>query len=197
MAKDTKEKLLETAHSLFELKGFDGVSMREIADKAQVNKGLLHYYFKSKQAVFIGVFKIVSNLIYVDIGEILKRTDCDFDTKIGLMVDAYFNLFSKHPKLPGFMLSEMHKHPDFIKGADLSSMLKEAIDLIEKCIQHEGGNIDEGGFHFLFTMISLCAFPFISLPISRALRPETIHTDLEFLEQRRVYVKKVLIKSYK
>ena len=63
MAKDTKDKLLETAHSLFEEKGFDGVSMREIAEEAKVNKGLLHYYFKSKQAVFLGVFKIVSKLL--------------------------------------------------------------------------------------------------------------------------------------
>ena len=42
----TQNKIAETARELFLEKGFDGVKMQELADRAEVNKGLLHHYFK-------------------------------------------------------------------------------------------------------------------------------------------------------
>ena len=30
---------------------YDGARMRSISEKAEINKGLLHYYFKSKEAL--------------------------------------------------------------------------------------------------------------------------------------------------
>ena len=44
----TREHLLETARSLLAEKGLGQLSLREIADRAQVNPALLHYYFGSK-----------------------------------------------------------------------------------------------------------------------------------------------------
>ncbi len=49
---NTETLILETARSVFVEKGFDGARMQEIADKAGINKALLHYYFRSKQNLF-------------------------------------------------------------------------------------------------------------------------------------------------
>lgn len=197
MAKKTKEKLLETAHSLFEEKGFDGVTMRDISEGSGVNKGLLHYYFKSKQAIFIGVFKIVSKLIYVNLADILKREDIDFDGKIDLMVDSYFNMLTKHPRMPLFVLSELGKHPDFAEGSQLGSTLGEAVTLIDECIAETKPSEPGEGFHFLISMVSLCVFPFMAAPITNAIRPDIYSTQDQFVEARKVYVKQFLIKLYK
>lgn len=200
MAKDTKDKLLDTAHDLFQKKGFDGVTMREIAGEAKVNKGLLHYYFKSKQAIFIGVFKIVSKLIYVNLAEILKRTDIDFEQKIDLMVNSYFEMLTKHPRMPLFVLSELSKHPDFAEGSQLGSTLGEAVGLIENCLTDVKPNRTKepgDGFHFLMNMVSLCVFPFMAVPITKAIRPEFYKTDAQFIESRKKHVKQILKISYK
>ena len=197
MAKDTKDKVLETAHSLFEQKGFDGVTMRDIASEAKVNKGLLHYYFKSKQAIFIGVFKIVSKLVYVNLSDILKRKDIDFDAKIDLMVDSYFTMLTKHPKMPLFVLSELGKHPEFGEGTGLSDTLTEASELIEECLS-DCASVQKGdGFQFLMSMVSLCVFPFMAAPITKAVRPASFTDDAQFIEARKIHVKQTLIKSYK
>lgn len=45
---DTRTKLLNAAKELFAEKGFDGASIRDIADRANVNKSLVHYHFKNK-----------------------------------------------------------------------------------------------------------------------------------------------------
>ena len=58
-AKDinTENQILDAAKKVFQTKGMDGARMQEIADKAKINKAMLHYYYRSKQVLFEAVFK--------------------------------------------------------------------------------------------------------------------------------------------
>lgn len=49
----TREKILSAAKELFEEKGFDVTSVREIASKAGVNAALINYHFGSKENLLI------------------------------------------------------------------------------------------------------------------------------------------------
>lgn len=48
----TRELILENVISLFARKGFDGISMRDIARKVGIVPSVLYYYFPSKQALY-------------------------------------------------------------------------------------------------------------------------------------------------
>jgi len=48
----TKEKIIDAARKLFSEKGFDGVSMEDIAQASGVRKSLIYYYFPSKEILF-------------------------------------------------------------------------------------------------------------------------------------------------
>ena len=48
----TKESLLKAAQQLFAEKGFEGVSVREIAEKAGANIALISYHFKNKDGLY-------------------------------------------------------------------------------------------------------------------------------------------------
>lgn len=52
----TSEHILDSAEELFAQHGIYGVTMREIAELADVDTALLHYYFESKRGVFDAVF---------------------------------------------------------------------------------------------------------------------------------------------
>jgi AcrR family transcriptional regulator len=52
----TSERILDSAEELFARHGIYGVTMREIAELADVDTALLHYYFESKRGVFDAVF---------------------------------------------------------------------------------------------------------------------------------------------
>ena len=43
--KDTSEKILENAFEEFGENGYNGARMQSIADRAGINKALLHYYY--------------------------------------------------------------------------------------------------------------------------------------------------------
>jgi AcrR family transcriptional regulator len=53
----TKDKLRRSAEALFSAKGFQEVSVREIAAHAGVNYALVAYYFRGKQTLFDEVFR--------------------------------------------------------------------------------------------------------------------------------------------
>ncbi len=52
MQTDKREMIMEAAIQLFAVKGFEGTSIREIANLAGVNLAMINYYFGSKEKLF-------------------------------------------------------------------------------------------------------------------------------------------------
>lgn len=50
-------RILQVAEDLFSEKGFNGTSVNMIAEKAEVNKALIYYYFKDKNAIINCMFE--------------------------------------------------------------------------------------------------------------------------------------------
>jgi AcrR family transcriptional regulator len=61
----TTEKLLKTALSLFCDKGYHSTSIEDIARQAEISKGLLYHYFKSKEEVLAALVEIRINDVLV------------------------------------------------------------------------------------------------------------------------------------
>src|SRR5215469_2589082 len=53
----TRERILKTAEQLFAKRGFDGVSVRELASAAQVNVASIAYHFESKEGLLAEVYR--------------------------------------------------------------------------------------------------------------------------------------------
>jgi AcrR family transcriptional regulator len=51
-AERTKRRILDAARREFGMKGFDGARVDAIARRARINKGLIFYYFQSKEELF-------------------------------------------------------------------------------------------------------------------------------------------------
>ena len=49
------ESILNAAEKLFFSRGYDNVSMDEIANEAELSKPALYYYFKDKESLFSAV----------------------------------------------------------------------------------------------------------------------------------------------
>ena len=51
----TRSEILASARRVFARKGFDGTSMREVADAARVNNAMIYYHFKNKVELYRAV----------------------------------------------------------------------------------------------------------------------------------------------
>src|SRR5947199_4627328 len=54
---ETKRHILTKAEQLFARHGFDGVSMREIAEACDITKANIYYYFKDKESLYLQVLE--------------------------------------------------------------------------------------------------------------------------------------------
>jgi len=51
----TRQALLRAGVELFSERGFDGVSIEEVADRAGVNKALISYHFRGKRGLYVAI----------------------------------------------------------------------------------------------------------------------------------------------
>ena len=83
MSKDqtTEQNILNAAEKVFISTGYDGARMQAIANEANINKAMLHYYFKSKDMLFEKVFDEKAKCFFPQILEIAEG-ELDFIEKI-------------------------------------------------------------------------------------------------------------------
>jgi len=89
-ALSTKQlQLLDTAESLFSQKGFDGTSVRDIAEAAGINTAMISYYFGSKEKLMEAIFERKSLNIKEKVADLLKDDSLDPLEKMYSLVDMY------------------------------------------------------------------------------------------------------------
>ena len=65
MPSDAREKILQAAFTVLSRQGYENTSIKEIAEEAGVAQGLVHYYFKTKQQLVLGVLAEVCQKMQV------------------------------------------------------------------------------------------------------------------------------------
>ncbi|MBS0472817.1 MAG: TetR family transcriptional regulator [Proteobacteria bacterium] len=75
----TSERILGAAEELFAKHGIYGVTMREIAELANVDTALLHYYFESKRGVFDAVFARRGDILNTERMREMDRLEAEGD----------------------------------------------------------------------------------------------------------------------
>ena len=179
MAKDgdTENRILHAARTVFIRRGTSGARMQEIAEEAGVNQALLHYYFRSKERLSEAVFSEVAGRMFPAIIQILGGDDA-IEKKVSDVVATYLDTMSRSPFLPGYLISELHHHPErvpqLIKGVagiEVSTALKPVLEKLNRQISAEvkAGRMRRiSAQQFMANLISLCVFPFAAQPMLRA-----------------------------
>ena len=196
---NTEEKILDAARSVFLVKGFDGARMQEIADSAQINKGLLHYYFKSKDALFGKVFGIAFSMMMKRFGEILNA-DLPLFEKIENFCEMYISTISKNSYLPRFVINEMSKHPtSFIERIKSNFPFHDFVGF-ESQIEAEvkAGNIRPiDPRHLIVNMLGMSVFPILAKPMIQMIMQMSEAEYKKFVEERKTEVASFIIHSIK
>ena len=164
---NTEEKILDAAKEVFTEEGKAGAKMQMIADRAGINKSLLHYYYRSKDKLFASVFKFAFGKMASKIFNIFESDD-DFFTQLERFVENYFSILLKNPFIPMFILGELNKKHNNI-AAELILKSDVNIDFFDAIVQKEiqKGTIkkDIQAKNLLINILALCIFPVIAKPI--------------------------------
>ena len=194
----TEEKIFEAAFKVFQLKGFKGARMQEIADEAGINKAMLHYCFKNKELLFEAVFMNAFGKLAPQINEIFKSQDSIFE-KIKKFTDSYISFVMDYKFLPQFIIQEMNNNPEFVT----KFLKKENRPDPTKLIHQIENEIKLGILkpinpkQLLIDIFSMTVFPFAAQALLKGMIQVSNEEFMQLMEERKKYIYEQIITSIK
>lgn len=192
-----KAKLIETAALLFSVKGYDGVSLKEISAEARVTPAMISYYFEGKSGLMHAVMEHAITLM-------LKMSEkISEDAKNGSFIDSftehYLPFICEHQWLVPLLLREVLTKDSDSRHMFLEDYGPRSLQLISPSISQDiDKQILRSDLNPDFMQLSLFGMsilPFLAAPV---LSPMYGYTpDKEFAEKYAAHVRKLFLEGAK
>lgn len=168
MAESTEDRILKIARKKFVQKGFAATRMQEIADEAEINKAMLHYYFRNKEKLYREVVRYTLSSVIPVLSKAIEGKS-EFWDRMDNLVGAHINILMDQPDIPIFILSELSQKQDVILEeirthnayvGPLQSLLGQTM------IEMQQGKLKQvNPMHLILNVMSMTVFPFVAKPI--------------------------------
>ena len=195
--KQTEEKIFEAATDVFIERGMDGARMQDIADHAGINKSLLHYYYRTKDHLFNAVFEKIAGQMFKKFAPVLDE-NLSLEDKLRFFFREHIAFMQKNPRLPLFILNEIHRNPERIRKLIQSIDINKLWTTLEA--QHKEElkryNITSENLpQFMTTVAGMSVFPFAAKPIIASIMEKMGYNFDEYIEERKEYAADFMIKG--
>ncbi|MCR9063819.1 MAG: TetR/AcrR family transcriptional regulator [Cytophagales bacterium] len=193
----TEEKILAAAEEVFLQSGFDGARMQEIANKAEINKAMLHYYFRSKDLLFERIFEEKARYFFPEVNEIFAQEN-SFEQKIHSFIEKYIHFINQHPYIPIFIITTINRKGQevFIDKLPLKASLAQNLFTSYFKDFQEGKVAEINPLQLALSVIGMCVFPYLGRPILNHVFKIQGDEFFELMEARiqevQLYVSKIL-----
>lgn len=128
---------METAEILFAEKGFNGTSVRDIAEKAHVNLAMISYYFGSKDKLLESLFDYRGEHIKLKLESMVDDKTLGSFEKLELLIDHYIEKIMNQQCFSRIMVREQVVNHTGITAKLITQMKKRNQEIISKLI-HQG-----------------------------------------------------------
>lgn len=194
---ETERRILLASVKVFSEKGFDGSRTDEIAKLAGVNKAMIHYYFESKERLYVTLITIVFERLSLILSEFFGNFSPEtIEDDISLFIDNYVEFIRLNIKFFKMLLWELARG-----GDQIGRVMKEIIGEQFIVIQVQFDKAIEKGLirplvprHLMLSVIATMLFYFIAHPIVRHLWNEDPLSD-ENIEIRKQEVKSLILRG--
>jgi AcrR family transcriptional regulator len=189
---ESRAAILEAAAREFAEHGIAGARTDAIAREARVNKALLYYYFKDKEALYGAVLDDAFSGLKRTVFDVLD-SDLPPREKMLAYVGAYFDYLARNRIYPRLMQREMMRarqgesqHLDNIARSYLKPVFLRLIDLVQRGV--ESGDFRRvNPLHFLPSMIAMIVFFFSNEAMMQRIAGLNSLTP-EFIAERRASI---------
>jgi TetR/AcrR family transcriptional regulator len=133
-ARDSRDRILHAAAAEFAARGFSGATVDRIAARARLNKAMIYYHFRSKQALYR---QLLRNL-FTTVGEHMQAVVASDRTpfeKLDGFIETLVTQGMAHPDLPPIMLREIAeggRHLDTTTLASLVSLVQAMAAIVDE-----------------------------------------------------------------
>ncbi len=97
---------MSAAAPLFAEQGFDGTTAEMIAEKAQANKAMINYYFRTKEGLYQEILDSVLGSMQAPLAE-LKSRNLPADEHLRNFIELFGSMNEAHPEISSMLLREI------------------------------------------------------------------------------------------
>jgi AcrR family transcriptional regulator len=158
-------QIIRTAEALFAQHGYDGTSVRDIAEAAGVNSAMISYYFGSKEGLIKALFEERTNDIALQVESLMRDSSLTPWGKVEVLIDSYIERIAAKVQFHKIMLYEQMLEKNTFLTALLTELKLRNAEKINALLK-EGQ--DAGDFkkdidvpllmHTLFGTVTTCYF---------------------------------------
>ncbi len=185
---ETRDRILDAAHTVFVRKGTANSRTQEIAAQAGVNKALVHYYFGTKATLADAIFERALGTLMPRIFGILADPARTIEEKVPAIVREQIDFQSARPYFAGYMVSELHAEPERITRLMTRQGGRVPLDVIRRQLR-EGARAGKlrriSAEQFVANLMGLLIFPFAIRPALCELLALDAARWRDFVEERR------------
>lgn len=185
----TEDKIIQAAEKIFVRDGYDGARMQDIANEAEINKALLHYYFRSKEKLFQQILQRKMSTFLPKIQMIVKA-DMTVPAKLEAIVEGYLQMLFANPRLPIFLIYSAYRDPSILEHMP-REIFDDLIGFLRKAIkQGEMKKVDPE--QLIVSIMGMCVFPFVARPIASHMLGKDEEEYSRFLKKRKREILRIL-----
>jgi len=158
----SREAILDAAEHLFAEKGYEGTSLQEIGQHANVSRGTPNYFFGSKERLYGNVLDRVFEAEQASLMQSLgEQGDSGTQDILALAVSSFVDFLRARPTFPRLIEREALQNARFLKTRSAYlKVFKAGLALIEGEVTRPNRRpIDPA--HLLVSIIALCWFPLV------------------------------------
>jgi len=198
MGNETEKIIFDAALGVFQEKGFATAKLKDIAERANINQSLLHYYFRKKEVLFKSVLKHKILELFNELGSLLKEKG-SLTENMDELVQVYHNYFVKNPNMPLFFISELNNNPGIIKELftqeEIGEFKRKKSEYLKNISLQGVGDLPLE--QLIVTFISIIVFPFLAKEMLKIVFDQDESQSMKFLESRGQFlpdlIKKIML----
>ncbi len=198
----TEQRILAAAEAEFMTKGFAGAKTVSIAEAAGVTHAMLHYYYRTKEKLFMQVYEGKMRALANSVVEAFVQEGASFTERIAEGIRRHFDFLVANPLLPRFLVLEVLANPERIEI--VKQLIGKIFLLSAKGMQAEANSLAERGeicrinvIDLLIDIASLNVFTFIALPAIESFVTSEDISHEAFLERRKQENVEVIMRRLK
>jgi len=187
---DTKQRIFEAAEAEFLARGYDRSRMQSIADRAQINKAMLHYHFHSKDELFAQIFRHQAGILFPKV-EASLRQQPDFIRFTCSFVDLYLAHLIENPFLPSYLVQVSTNHIELLEQVkiDFPKRFVAAFEAAAKKKTVRPHNAQQ----FVVSLLGMCVMPFVGKNLVKGFLGLDEREYHSFLKQRAEEIKRYVV----
>ena len=159
-----KDRLMDAAYQLLNQKSYRAITIREIAELADMKSAMISYYFSNKEGLFTALIERYAAVNLKQMGEVMKSPE-----PIKSFIKNAVSHFSDNPALSRFIADEIMSQQGPLGDKFIEMMPKRVATLLPALIksQQKEGLIrpDLDPKWAAFSLMTMIVMPFIGSPV--------------------------------